>query len=481
MVRDCQSEVNYLRHAAHCGTSGDGMTTTAEDFARFVSEIRLERIPENVIGTAKLVFLDTIGVALAASVTESGRAATHLAHRLEGKAESQVIGAQCRTSAPNAVLANATLAHALDYDETLEEGIIHAGCCVVTTALAVGEALKSSGKATLEAAIAGFEVMFKIGISAPGLFHARGFHPTAVTAPFGAAAVAGRLYGLSADQMMHAFAIAGSQSSGIIEYLADGSWSKQFHAGWGAHGGIIASLLAQEGFQGPRTVFEGGHGFFAGFAGQEGLHLERLKEIGKTWHLPKVVFKPYPCGSIAHPYIDCALRIRKAGLQVGEVETIVCRTHEGPVPRLWEPLEMKHQPPTPYAAKFSLPYCVAVALVKGRVGLEEFTADAIRDRETLALAHKTTYEIDSSLDYPRHFNGHVKVVLKDGRVIEESQPHARGSIESPIPPEEIALKFRQNASLVLPSENTSRIEEFVGRLEHLSDIDSLAPLLAAHS
>jgi 2-methylcitrate dehydratase PrpD len=301
-------------------------------------------------------------------------------------------------------------------------------------------------------------------------------------APFGAAAVAARLHGLSFEEMVNAFGIAGSQSSGIIEYLADGSWSKQFHAGWGAHAGIIASLLAKEGFRGPRSVFEGSHGFFAGFAGQQGVHLDRMREIGQTWHLPKVVFKLYPCGSIAHPYIDCALRIRQTRtLPVAEVDRIVCRTHEGPVPRLWEPLDMKRQPPTPYAAKFSVPYCVATALIKGRVGLEEFSANSIRDPETLALAGKVGYEIDSTLDYPRHFTGHVKVFLKDGRVIEESQPHARGSIEAPIPPEEVELKFRHNASLVLSSPNVDRITELLRRIEYEPNIASLTSLLAGHS
>lgn len=455
------------------------MTTAAEGFARFIGEIQLDRIPEPVLATARLVFLDTIGVALAASTSESGRIAIGLARTLGGKPESQVIGARCRASAPNTVLANGTLAHALDFDETLEDGIIHAGCSVVTTALAVGEACKASGKSVLEAAVGGFEVMFKIGVAAPGRFHARGFHPTAICAPFGAAAVAGRLYGLSEDQLVHAFAIAGSQSSGIIEYLADGSWSKQFHAGWGAHAGIIASLLAREGFHGPRTVFEGPHGLFSAFAGPDGIQLERLNEIGQSWHLPKVIFKLYPCGSIAHPYIDCALRLRRAAqLRTDDIERIVCRTHEGPVPRLWEPLALKRQPPTPYAAKFSIPYCVATALVKGRVGLEEFSEESIRDPNTLALAHKVGYEIDPSLDYPRHFTGHVRVHLKNGQVIEESQPHARGSIEAPIPPEEIELKFRHNASLVLPSSKADRIVELLRRLEYETDLGALSPLLA---
>jgi 2-methylcitrate dehydratase PrpD len=455
------------------------MSTVSEKFARFVAEIEFDRIPPAAVAKAKLVFLDIAGVALAASDTPSGRAAVAVARALEGPAESQVIGAALRKSASAAVLANGTLAHALDFDETLEEGIIHAGCAVVTTAFAVGEACRASGKSIIEAAMAGFEVMFALGVAAPGRFHARGFHPTAITAPFGAAAVAGRLYGLSPPQLTHAFGIAGSQSAGIIEYLADGSWTKQFHAGWAAHAGIIAGLLAKNGFHGPRTVFEGTHGLFSAFAGADGVNLDRLHAIGREWLLPKVVFKLYPCGSIAHPYIDCALRLRNtAGFALAEVERIVCRSHPGPVPRLWEPLETKRKPPTPYAARFSLPYCVAAALVRGRVSLQEFSEQAIRDRAVLDVARKVSYVIDSSLDYPRHFSGHVKIVLNNGLVFEDNQAHARGSIEAPIPPGEIEAKFRHNAGRVLESWKVERIVEFMERLEQQPDLSALGPLLA---
>ena len=350
------------------------MRTASERLAHFAVSLKLEAVPEAVVEKTKRILLDAIGIALAASRTESGQMVIRLARALGGQPESQVIGAELRTSAANAVLANGTLTHALDFDDTLEEGIIHAGSCVGVTALAVGEACRLSGRQVLEAAIAGFEVMYKIGVAAPGRFHARGYHPTSVCAPFGAATVAGLLYGLSSEQMIHAFGIAGSQSSGIIEYLADGSWTKQFHPGWGSHAGIIAALLAREGFRGPRTVLEGRRGFYAAFAGPEAPILERLDEIGTNWELPRVMFKSYPCGSIAHPYLDCALRIRQQHQPpAADIDRIVCRTHEGPVPRLWEPLEQKQRPVTPYAAKFSLPYSIAVALVRGRAGPEEFS------------------------------------------------------------------------------------------------------------
>jgi 2-methylcitrate dehydratase PrpD len=440
--------------------------------------LKLEDVPQGVVDKAKLVFLDTLGVALASSTMDFGRMVMNVAQKLGGAPASRLIGSPLKVAAANAVLANGTLAHGLDYDDTLEEAIVHTGCCAGMTALAVGEELRASGKAVLEAAIAGTEVMCKVGLVAPGKFHARGFHPTALCSTFGAAAAAGKLHGLEPAQWSDAFGLCGSQSSGIIEYLADGSWTKRLHPGWSAHGGVIATMLSREGFRGPATVFEGTHGFYRSFGGVNEYPFEKLSELGRTWEIPKLTFKSYPCGSISHPYMDCALTLRqKYAIAPAQIAEIVCRTAEGPVHRLWEPLEQKRTPPTSYAAKFSLPFSIAVMLIRGRAGLEEFSDDAIRDAEILSLAKKVRYELDPTIDYPRHFSGHVKIKLADGTVLEENQPHPRGGLESPLPPEEIEQKFRANARLALPAEKVDRIVDSVKKLEHLSSITALSDLL----
>jgi 2-methylcitrate dehydratase PrpD len=347
------------------------------------------------------------------------------------------------------------------------------------TAWAVGEELSTSGKAVLEAAIAATEVMCKIGLVAPGKFHARGFHPTALCSTFGAAAAASKLYSLDPAQASDAFGLCGSQSSGIIEYLADGTWTKRLHPGWSAHGGIIAALLAREGFRGPATVFEGQHGFYRAFGGANEYPFEKLSELGRLWEIPKLTFKSYPCGSISHPYMDCALNLRrKHAVRADQVVEIVCRTAEGPVHRLWEPLEQKRRPPTSYAAKFSLPFSVAVMLSRGKAGLAEFSDEAIRDPEILKLASRVRYELDPGIDYPRHFSGHVKIRLTDGTILEENQPHPRGGLESPLPPEEIEEKFRANARLALSEAQLDLVVESVKRLEQLSSITALSDLLS---
>jgi 2-methylcitrate dehydratase PrpD len=278
---------------------------------------------------------------------------------------------------------------------------------------------------------------------------------------------------------MDAFGLCGSQSSGIIEYLADGSWTKRLHPGWSAHGGVIAVLLAREGFRGPSTVFEGSHGFYRAFAGDSGLRLERLADLGKSWEIPRVAFKSFPCGSISHPYMDCALKLRQEHSVLPEdIEEITCRTAEGPVHRLWEPLAEKYRPRTSYGAKFSLPYSIAVILVRGKAGLEEFSDKCIHDPQILALTERVRYELDSTIDYPRHFSGHVRIRLKNGRILEENQPYPRGGAEFPIAPEELEAKFVANAGMALPGEKVERIVAAVRRLESLPSIEELAGFLA---
>ncbi|HKA61594.1 MAG TPA: MmgE/PrpD family protein, partial [Methylomirabilota bacterium] len=283
--------------------------SVARRFARFVSGLRLDDVPPAVTARATLLALDTLGSGLASSGQDFGRAVTQAAERLGGPPESTLIGSKQRVGAAAAVLANGTLAHGLDFDDTREDAIVHTGCVAVTTALAVGEAVEATGREVLEAMIASVEVMCRIGLAVPGRFHARHYHPTALTGSFAAAAAAGRLYRLTEDQQVSAFGICGSQAAGIIEYLADGSWTKRLHPGWAAHAGVTAALLARAGFTGPETVFEGEHGFYAAFAG--GHDRDRLEtllaSLGHTWELGELTFKPYPCGSIAHPYMDCAL------------------------------------------------------------------------------------------------------------------------------------------------------------------------------
>ena len=455
--------------------------TAARRLARFVLALKLDTVPEPVVAAGVDLVLDTLGNALAAVPEDFGRAVVAVARELGGPAESTLIGDGARVAAANGVLANATLAHGLDFDDTREDAIVHTSCVAVTTALAVGEATGAGGRAVLEAAVAAVEVMCRVGLAVPGALHARHFHPTAITASFAAAAAAGKLYGLSEDELVRAFGICGSQASGIIEYLADGSWTKRLHPGWNAHAGVVATRLARAGFTGPETVFEGTHGLYQAFAGgYDSAKLDALLDtLGRQWEIGELTLKPYPCGSIAQPYMDCAARLRgERGVHVNQITAIRCRTSAGPVPRLWEPLAAKHAPANGYAAKFSLPYLIASILVRGTAGLRDFADDMVVDPAVLRIAKLVTYEIDPTIDYPRQFVGDVEVSLADGRTLRERQDRPRGGPDAPLTRAELLAKFRGNAALALPAACGERIIE---QVYGLTGAGSLAGLLAALS
>jgi 2-methylcitrate dehydratase PrpD len=252
--------------------------------------------------------------------------------------------------------------------------------------------------------------------------------------------------GLDRRQSVDALGIAGSMAGGIIEYLAEGAWTKRLHAGWAARIGITAARIGKQGFFGPRSVFEGTHGLFSGFARTaNGDYGALTRGFGSEWLMTGLTFKPYATGTMNQPYIDCALRLAKQGFAAEEVAEVLCETAEGYVHRLWEPLASKHAPATDYAAKFSTPFNVAVAFVTGRAGLEAFTAETVRDARILALAGKVRYVVDADNPYPKAYTGHVRMTLKDGRVFEERQPHIRGGVHEPLSRAEIEDKFRGNA------------------------------------
>ena len=449
------------------------MTTAAQRLARFVVELKLDAVPAPVVSQAADLVLDTLGNALAAARDDFGVAVLDVARALGGPPESSLLGAPGKVAAANAVLANATLAHGLDFDDTREDAIVHTSCVAVTTALAVGEATGAGGRAILEAAIAAVEVMCRVGLAVPGALHARHFHPTAITASFAAAAAAGKLHGVTEEQLVRAFGICGSQASGIIEYLADGSWTKRLHPGWNAHAGVIALQLARAGFTGPATVFEGVHGLYQGFAGgHDPVKLDALMEsLGRTWEILQLTLKPYPCGSIAQPYMDCAARLREAhGIRPETITAIRCKTSPGPVPRLWEPLAAKHAPSNGYSAKFSLPYLIASILVRGRAGLAEFKDDAVQDGNVLRVAKLVSYELDPSINYPSQFVGDVAIELADGRVLHLRQDRPRGGPDAPLTRAELEAKFRGNAALALPEEQGERV------IRHVYGLAADAPL-----
>ncbi len=356
-----------------------------------------------------------------------------------------VIGQREGRSLAMAALCNGTAAHGDDFDDTYEGGPAHAGAVIVPAILATAEQHGLSGADVGLGIAVGCEVICRMCLVAPKLVHKAGFHPTAVFGAIGAAAGVGAALKLNAKQLVDAMGIAASMSSGIIEYLAEGAWTKRMHPGWAAQSGYRAARLAQAGFIGPRTMFEGEHGFFHAFARtHEGNFAAMLEGFGTRWLAADIAFKPYACGTMAHPYIDCARKLVAGGLNPADIVAIECETAEGIVHRLWEPLANKQNPPNGYAAKFSIPYAIAVGMLRDDAGLGEYQEAVVQDANVRALAAKVRYVVDPNNPYPRQFTGHLRVTLRNGEVREARQGHFRGGVDEPLSFDDLIKKFRAN-------------------------------------
>ncbi|MGH7004044.1 MAG: MmgE/PrpD family protein, partial [Alphaproteobacteria bacterium] len=195
----------------------------------------------------------------------------------------------------------------------------------------------------------------------------------------------------------------------------------------------------------PLTVFEGPHGLYKAFGPSRTPDFAPLIEgLGTAWIVETLAFKPYACGTMTQPFIDCARKLAAQGVKADDIVSIACKVGEGTVHRLWAPLAEKHRPPNGYAGKFSTPFCMAVGFLDGEAGLGQFTDARAQDPAVRALAARISYEIDPDDPYPRNFTGHLKATLKDGSVRELRQPHMRGGAHEPLPDDELAAKFDAN-------------------------------------
>ena len=415
----------------------------AELLAERIATLDPSKLPAPVRAKCDALLIDVIGLCLTA------RNEDYVKSALDGCDDDgpcTAIGHKRALSSAGAAFVNGTAAHGEDFDDTFEGGPVHAGAVIVPAVLAACERHNPDSRAALLGIAVGTETMCRLSTVAPTRTHKAGFHPTAIFGAMGAAAGVAAALKLDKRKTVDALGVAGSMASGIIEYLAEGTWTKRMHAGWAAQSGLRAALLARAGFSGPRTVFEGVHGLFHGFAHTTSGDFEALTgDFGKRWVTETLAFKPYPCGTMTHPYIDCARRLATRGIKADDINEMVCEVGEGTVHRLWEPLAAKQTPLNGYAGKFSTPYCIAAGFVRGNVGLSDFSDAAVKDPAVRALAAKVRYQIDPKNPYPKNFTGHIRATMHDGSVIEERQPHMRGGAHEPLTRADIEDKFLLNA------------------------------------
>ena len=425
--------------------------SVSEQLAEAALKIDARALPPAVRTQAERLLLDVAGLCVAARDTDYMRALIGALDAQEGRTASSAFGHAARFSAEDAALINGTAAHGEDFDDTYEGGPVHSAAVVVPAVLAAGERFGCSGADALAGIVAGTEALCRMSRVVPKAIHKSGFHPTAILGAMAATLAVSVMLRHDRRQAVDALGVAGSLASGIIEYLAEGSWTKRLHAGWAAQCGVRAARIGGGGFFAPRTVFEGTHGLYNGFAHRaDGDYAALLDGFGTDWTLLSITFKPYATGTMNQPYIDCALRLatraRREGFTAEDITEVLCETAEGYVHRLWEPLAAKHRPATEYGAKFSTPFNIAVAFVTGAAGLSAFTPQTVTDPRILSLAGKVRYVVDPDNPYPKAYTGHVRLTLRDGRVIEERQPFIRGGVSAPLSAEELETKFHGNTA-----------------------------------
>ncbi len=449
-------------------------------FARNFVNTKYENLPSEVVEATKKEILDLLGVALG-GVNQPG--ATHVCELVKewgGKEESSIIGCKQKVPAPNAAQANATMAHALDFDDVHEAAVMHPGIASIPVVMAVGEAQgKLSGKEMIASTALGVDMMCRLALATtPGKSPIDlGWHLTSLFGFMGSAATAARVMGLDEEKTVNAIGIGYHQCGGNGQCVKDGALAKRLGPGFAIKGGITAALLAKMGVTGAKNSFEGEWGLYKQYMDGDYSPEILTKDLGKRFEGMNVAIKPYPCCRGIHPAIDAGLALAtEQNIRGNDIKEIVLSVTDAHLALLCQPLDAKKSPRSPVDAQFSIPWGVASAIVGRRVGLDDFTDSAIRNRAVLEVTQKMRVEVDNSLHKPGPEPTRVKVITNDGKTFAKVVENPLGSLERPMSFDDCARKFRDCAKN-LEAGRVERIIELVGQLERLDDIKEMIRLL----
>jgi 2-methylcitrate dehydratase PrpD len=420
--------------------------------------------------------LDTLGAMLGGSVAPGVAELVRLVERWGGREESSLLLVGRKAPAPHAALVNATMGHALDFDDTHDgAGNIHPGVSTLAASLAVAEWQGGvSGQDFVVAVTLGLDVACRLALAATV---DRGWHRTAAFGIFGATAAAGKLLGLNTEQMVHAFGIAYSQAAGNRQCILDGALTKRLQAGQAASAAVFAALLAREGFTGAREVFVGRFGFFPMYQ-PEGYDVSAISEdLGAVFRGVELSFKPYPCGRPHHAIIDAALELyRRLELGATDAEARIADVVITTDPRTYGdqlgPVSTRRRPSQVVEAQFSMPFLVAAALVYGRVGISEVAG--VDDPRVLAVAERIrgVVRADARVNWAR-----LEVRHADARrdFVETTSPS--GSPAKPLSDAQLQAKFRDCAAHAVRSIPQANVEEAIQLVHHLKDVPDTTALI----
>ena len=432
--------------------------------AKFIVEHRYGEIPEKVRHEAARSFLNWVGCAVGASRHETVERALAALSEFSGPREATVLGRGEKLDIMLAALMNGTTSHTFDFDDTHLKTIIHPSGPVASAILALAERKPVKGAEFLHAFILGVEAECRIGNAVYPSHYDVGWHITATAGVFGAAAAAGRLLGLSEQQMVWALGIAATQSSGLREMF--GSMVKPMHPGNAARNGLLAALLASKNFTSAEQGIEGRRGF-ANVLATERNFAEITEKLGETWEIALNTYKPFACGIVEHPAIDGCVQLRNEhNLKAGDIESIALRVH----PLVLE-LTGKKTPRAGLEGKFSVYHSCAVAIIHGAAGEAQYSDEAVRDPGVIALRDRVTATVDRAMHEDQV---QVSIRLKSGKTLEKYVEHAVGSLDRPMSDADLEAKFRGLAQGVLTRSETDTLIRLCWDVGKLEDVGAVA-------
>jgi len=445
----------------------------AERLARFVVDARRNPPPAAAMDAARLRLLDGVGVALAA-LDATAVVQPRMALALFGSdGPASAVGRQRPCPVAAAALHNGLLMHALEFDDTHVGGVVHGAPVVLPAVLAAAEQQGHSGLAVLRAICVGWEVLARIGAALRGELQHHGFQATSVAGPLAAAAAVAHLSGFDARRTTDALGIAGSQSSGVFEFLHTGATSKVLHGGWAALGGLVAASLAADGMTGPASIIEGRHGLFAAF-GRDIAIADRMEnqlaDLGERWAVCETRPKTVPCCHYIQAFLEALDSLLGSGIAAADIRGIRCIVDPRQARLICEPWAQKLDPPTGYAAKWSLPLCLAARALGRPLDVRFFESPF--DAEVLGFARRIDW-VAREDGFPDRYPGRVLVTLADGQSREAYVPDVLGAPDRPFPQEALVRKARDAAAAALPARDAAGLIDEVLSIQRAP---SLAPL-----
>ena len=440
--------------------------------ARHVCRTGHADLPASAVESARRDILDTFGCMLGGSGSPGIDELCAVASHWGGREESRVLLRGIRLPAPQAALLNASMGHALDFDDTLDTGgSIHPGVSVLGSVLAVADSLRGiKGRDVLLATALGLDISCRVAFAST---LDRGWHRTAAMGVFGATAAAGKLIGLTAEEMLNAFGIAYSHAAGTRQCILDGALTKRMQAGQAASAGVFSAVLAQTGFTGAHNIFNGRFGFLELYQpdGHDASLL--LRDLGAVFHGEALSYKPYPCGRPLHAAIDAALAARAAlGITRAEdIEAVTIEADPAGHADQFGGAPAKRRPTQVVEAQFAQPFLVATALVHGKVGIAD--VDGLGDAAVLALADRIA---GAARDGRAKRSLSITVRRSGGRSVTVEAADPIGSPRRPLSEAQLEAKFRDcagNARRPLPEASVDAALTAIAQLETLADAREL--------